>query len=105
MFANWRSGLNLKTAFGMLRSIPVPEKLEAGLRAGHWTIGLATSGSQCGLSLSDWQSLTPLEQKSIRTVATLELYQLGAHSVIDDLGDLASCLADLAKRRAKGEKP
>lgn len=43
-------------------SVPVcsdPRLLEAGLRAGLWTIGLATSGAQCGLSLSDWQSLTP----------------------------------------------
>lgn len=85
-------------------SVPVcsdPRLLEAGL----WTIGLATSGAQCGLSLSDWQSLTPADQKSLRTVATLELYRLGAHSVIDDLGDLSTCLDDLARRRAKGEKP
>ena len=99
------SQLNIPHLEGSVLVCSDTRLLEAGLRAGLWTIGLATSGSQCGLSLSDWQSLTPLEQKSLRTVATLELYQLGAHSVIDDLGDLASCLADLAKRRAKGEKP
>ncbi|VFT17280.1 putative phoshatase [Pseudomonas aeruginosa] len=41
----------------------------------------------------------------MRADATLELYRLGVHSVIDHLGELQPCLHDLAVRRLKGEKP
>ncbi|MFO6379826.1 HAD family phosphatase, partial [Pseudomonas aeruginosa] len=41
----------------------------------------------------------------LRADATLELYRLGVHSVIDHLGELQPCLHDLAVRRLKGEKP
>lgn len=99
------SRLNTPQLEGSVLVCSDTQLLEAGLRAGLWTIGLATCGAQCGLSLSDWQTLTAAEQKSFRTGATLELYRLGAHSVIDDLGDLAECLDDLARRRGKGEKP
>jgi beta-phosphoglucomutase-like phosphatase (HAD superfamily) len=79
--------------------------LQAGLNAGLWTVGLATSGPLCGLAPADWQALDSTERDRLRATATLELYRLGAHSVIDHLGELGPCLADLASRREKGEKP
>lgn len=82
-----------------------PRLLQAGLNAGLWTIGLAASGPLCGQSPADWQALDSAERDRLRAAATLELYRLGAHSVIDHLGELAPCLADLAARREKGEKP
>lgn len=45
------------------------------------------------------------ERDRLRADATLELYRLGVHSVIDHLGELQPCLHDLAVRRLKGEKP
>ncbi|SDK77515.1 phosphatase [Pseudomonas indica] len=82
-----------------------PRLLRSGLNAGVWTVGLAACGPLCGLAPADWQALAPLERDRLRAQATLELYRLGAHSVIDHLGDLATCLEDLAVRRQKGEKP
>lgn len=82
-----------------------PRLLQAGLNAGLWTIGLATSGVLCGKAPSDWRALDSTERDRLRAVATLELYRLGAHSVIDHLGELGPCLVDLAVRRQKGEKP
>lgn len=82
-----------------------PRLLHAGLNAGLWTVGLATSGPLCGLAPADWQALAGVERDRLRAAATLELYRLGAHSVVDHLGELAPCLADLASRRDKGEKP
>jgi beta-phosphoglucomutase-like phosphatase (HAD superfamily) len=82
-----------------------PRLLQAGLNAGLWCIGLATCGSLCGLALGDWQALTAVEREKLRAQATLELYRLGAHSVIDHPGELPACLQDLAVRRSKGEKP
>ncbi|MDG9924500.1 MULTISPECIES: HAD family phosphatase [unclassified Pseudomonas] len=82
-----------------------PRLLQAGLNAGLWCIGLATCGSLCGLALGDWQALSAAEREKLRAQATLELYRLGAHSVIDHPGELPACLRDLAVRRNKGEKP
>lgn len=79
--------------------------LQAALNAGIWTIGLAISGPLCGLALADWQSLAMSERDRLRSQATLSLYRLGVHSVIDQLSDLPTCLADLSLRRHKGEKP
>jgi len=45
------------------------------------------------------------EQELARGKATLELFRLGVHSVIDHLEALDTCLTDIALRRRKGEKP
>jgi hypothetical protein len=45
------------------------------------------------------------EQDLARGKATLELFSLGVHSVIDHLEALDTCLQDIAQRRRKGEKP
>jgi len=82
-----------------------PRLLQAALQAGIWTVGLAISGPLCGLAPADWQSLAMGEQDRLRSQATLSLYRLGVHSVIDQLSDLPTCLADLSQRRHKGEKP
>ncbi|ROL75369.1 phosphonoacetaldehyde phosphonohydrolase-related protein [Pseudomonas vranovensis] len=77
-----------------------PRLLQSGLNAGLWTIGLAA----CGPS-SQWQALGAKEQERQRGQATLQLFALGVHSVIDHLEALADCLADIGQRRRKGEKP
>ena len=82
-----------------------PKLLQAGLNAGLWTVGLATCGPLCGLALGDWQSLEGARRDQLRSQATLSLYRLGVHSVIDQLTELPACLADLSLRRSKGEKP
>ena len=82
-----------------------PKLLQAGLNAGLWTVGLATCGPLCGLALGDWQSLDGAQRDQLRSQATLALYRLGVHSVIDQLTDLPACLTDLSQRRSKGEKP
>lgn len=82
-----------------------PRLLEAGLKAGLWTVGLAACGPLCGQAPADWEALPTEERDQLRTQATLALYRLGVHSVIDHLLDLGPCLDDLAARRHKGEKP
>ncbi|WP_024646081.1 phosphatase [Pseudomonas syringae] len=82
-----------------------PRLLQSGLNAGLWTIGLASCGPLCGLSPAQWQALSDSQREQRRAQATLKLYALGVHSVIDHLGELESCLADITLRRSKGEKP
>lgn len=82
-----------------------PRLLEAGLNAGLWTVGLAACGSLCGVSAKQWQALSAPERELKRGKATVRLFELGVHSVIDHLEALADCLDDIAQRRLKGEKP
>jgi len=82
-----------------------PRLLQAGLNAGLWTIGLACGGSLCGLSEEQWRLLDERQREQRRGQATLQLFALGVHSVIDHLEALDGSLADIAQRRLKGEKP
>lgn len=98
-------GLNASKLEGCVLVSGEPRLLQAGLNAGLWTIGLATGRSLCGIDSHQWQTLSPLDQERKRAKATLQLFALGVHSVIDHLEALGDCLADIAQRRLKGEKP
>jgi len=82
-----------------------PRLLQSGLNAGLWTIGLAACSPSCDLGSQAWQGMSQQEQELARGKATLELFRLGVHSVIDHLEALDTCLTDIALRRRKGEKP
>ena len=97
--------LNVDRLDGCVLVSGEPRLLQSGLNAGLWTIGLASCGSLCGLSPAQWQALSAQEQDIKRGKATLQLFGLGVHSVIDHLGELDTCLADISLRRLKGEKP
>ncbi|MBV7571931.1 phosphatase [Pseudomonas sp. B1(2018)] len=97
--------LNVDRLDGCVLVSGEPRLLQAGLNAGLWTIGLASCGSLCGLTPRQWQALTQQERDIKRGKATMQLFGLGVHSVIDHLGELDTCLADIQLRRFKGEKP
>ncbi|MDF0732418.1 phosphonoacetaldehyde phosphonohydrolase-related protein [Pseudomonas entomophila] len=82
-----------------------PRLLQSGLNAGLWTVGLAACSPSCDTASAHWQALSQQEQELARGKATLELFGFGVHSVIDHLESLDTCLADIAQRRRKGEKP
>ncbi|QMV65503.1 HAD family phosphatase [Pseudomonas berkeleyensis] len=82
-----------------------PLLLQAGLNAGCWTIGLAACGPLCGYAPADWQALDASEQERLRAEATLLLYRLGVHAVVDHLEAIGASLEDIGLRRQKGEKP
>ena len=105
--ACWQAlmNLNVDRLDGCVLVSGEPRLLQAGLNAGLWTIGLASCGSLCGLAPRQWQALTQQERDIKRGKATMQLFGLGVHSVIDHLGELDTCLADISLRRLKGEKP
>ncbi|UVJ42554.1 hypothetical protein NVV94_18255 [Pseudomonas sp. LS1212] len=105
--ACWRAlmALRVERLEGCVLVSGEPKLLQAGLNAGLWTIGLASSGPLCGASDTQWQTLTAQEQEHQRAKATLRLFNLGVHSVIDHLMELDACLWDIGQRRLKGERP
>ncbi|MDP2244902.1 HAD family phosphatase [Pseudomonas sp.] len=105
--ACWQAlaGLQVGQLDGCVLISGEPRLLQSGLNAGLWTIGLAACGSLCSHAPADWQALSLAERDHLRTQATLTLYRLGVHAVIDQLTELGPCLTDLSCRRQKGEKP
>lgn len=97
--------LNIERLEGCVLVSGEPRLLQSGLNAGLWTIGLASCGSLCGMAPAQWQALSEQEREHKRGKATVTLYGLGVHSVIDHLGELGTCLADISLRQLKGEKP
>ncbi|MBA4501214.1 phosphonoacetaldehyde hydrolase [Marinobacterium marinum] len=79
--------------------------IEEGLNAGMWTIGVAVSGNEVGMSLEDWQVLSEAEQELRRAAAYQRMTASGAHYVIDSIADVIPCLEEISARLAVGEKP
>jgi phosphonoacetaldehyde hydrolase len=79
--------------------------IEEGLNAGMWTVGLAVSGNEVGLPLSDWTALPPAERETRRRRAHERMRMAGAHHVVDTIADLLPCINDVEARLARGEKP
>jgi phosphonoacetaldehyde hydrolase len=79
--------------------------VEEGLNAGMWSVGLAVSGNEVGLSLADWRALPAAEQKVKRERAYRRMLQSGAHYVVDTIADLMPCIDDIETRLRRGEQP
>jgi phosphonoacetaldehyde hydrolase len=79
--------------------------IEEGLNGGMWTIGLAVSGNEVGLSLEDWNRLPKPEQERLRQSAYTRMYQSGAHYVVETIADILPCLDDVETRLGRGERP
>lgn len=79
--------------------------IEEGLNAGMWTIGVAISGNEVGMSLEDWGALSEEAQQQHRARAYQRMSGAGAHYVIDSIADVIPCLEEIAARLAVGEKP
>lgn len=82
----------------------LPDVLE-GLDAGMWTIGLAVTGNEVGLSKADWDALDPATQELRRARAYERLYGVGAHFVVDGIWDVMPALDAIDARLRHGERP
>lgn len=79
--------------------------IEEGLNAGMWTVAVAVSGNQTGLSKADWDALTDEQQHNQRQHAHQALSQSGAHYVIDTIEELPEVLEEIGFRLAGAEQP
>ncbi|MBI1734813.1 MAG: phosphonoacetaldehyde hydrolase [Candidatus Rokubacteria bacterium] len=79
--------------------------IEEGLNAGMWTIGLAISGNEVGLSLGEWTALSAAEQQSRRERASDRMRRAGAHHVVDTIADVLPCVDDIEARLGRGDRP
>lgn len=82
-----------------------PVDVTEGLNAGMWTIALAQSGNELGLSADEVSALSPDELKARLAPIYAKLYAAGAHYVVDSLADTLPILDAIEARLARGEKP
>lgn len=59
----------------------VPD-IAAGLNAGTWTIGLTQTGSEVGLTVSEFDALNPDQRQKLLQAAETKLNNAGAHYVV-----------------------
>jgi phosphonoacetaldehyde hydrolase len=79
--------------------------VEEGLNAGMWTIGLAVSGNEVGMTLEQWNALPEAEKRTKRQRAHTRMWQCGAHYVVDTIADIMPCIDDIQARIHRGEAP
>ncbi len=82
----------------------VPD-IEEGRNAGVWSIGVARTGSEVGLTLAELNASPPDQLAAAIVAAKKKLMIAGAHEVIDSIIEVPALIARLNERLARGEKP
>jgi phosphonoacetaldehyde hydrolase len=70
-----------------------------------WTIGLAKTGNEMGLTEEQIAALDPELREAKLSRAYKRMQQTGAHYVVDSIADVAPILDQINARLAMGEKP
>ena len=76
-----------------------------GINAGMWTIGIAATGNETGLSLAEWEALDPAARRERVHQAARRLSAAGAHFVAASLADCTPVLEEIDQRLDAGERP
>jgi phosphonoacetaldehyde hydrolase len=79
--------------------------IDEGVAAGCWTVGVALSGNEAGLTRQDIDALAPEALSDVRNRASAVLRSHGAHYIIDTIADLLPVIADIERRLEAGERP
>jgi phosphonoacetaldehyde hydrolase len=79
--------------------------IEEGLNAGMWTVGLSLTGNLLGMNKVEVNALSPKEKKDARNRIESQLYESGAHYVIDGIWDLPKVLDEINDRQNQGGHP
>jgi phosphonoacetaldehyde hydrolase len=82
----------------------VPDVLE-GLNAGMWSVAVAKTGNELGLSAAEVAELPADELRTRLQVAGTSLREAGAHYVVDAISDVPAVLTDIESRLAAGKGP
>ncbi|MDW8445252.1 MAG: phosphonoacetaldehyde hydrolase [Acetobacteraceae bacterium] len=76
-----------------------------GVAAGCWTVGVALTGNEVGMSAEELALASDDERARLRARAEAVLRGAGAHWVIDSVADLPALLPQIEAAVASGEQP
>jgi phosphonoacetaldehyde hydrolase len=106
-YACWQNAVRLQVwpAEACVKIGDTTPDIEEGLNAGMWTVGLALTGNEVGLSEREVGALEPEERRRRSRLAADRLAQAGAHYVADGIWELPPLIDEINRRLAGGEKP
>ncbi len=79
--------------------------IQTALNGGAWSVGVAATGNLCGLNKEELAELPAPEAAALIEKARQQLYEAGAHYVIDSVADLPQVIEAINLRLQRGEKP
>jgi phosphonoacetaldehyde hydrolase len=82
-----------------------PLDIEEGLNAGMWTVAVAKTGNELGLTEAELAALPAAALQAKLEAAKARLHAAGAHYVVDGIGDVPALLGEIEARLAAGERP
>lgn len=103
----FQNAMNLKV-YPMEAFVKVGDTLPdiyEGLNAGMWTIGLAKSGNEIGLTEEQYNALPVGIRNAKLARAYQRMYQAGAHYVVDTIASVPPILDEINTRIATGDRP
>lgn len=97
--------LNVYPMQSMIKIGDTAVDIQEGRNAGMWTIGLAKSGNEIGLTMGDLLLMDPVEFRKRLDAAYWKLYRAGAHYVVDGIWDCLELIDDIDERSRRGQTP
>jgi phosphonoacetaldehyde hydrolase len=82
-----------------------PADIAEGRNAGMWTIAVAATGNEIGLSEAEFAALSDTEQEARVAAARSNLLAAGAHYVVDGVADCEGILDEIERRMGNGDGP
>ena len=79
--------------------------IEEGLNAGAWTVGVALTGNEIGLTEAQVEALPRGELAPRLEHVRQRLANAGAHAVVDGVWDCLEVIEDFGEELRRGEKP
>jgi phosphonoacetaldehyde hydrolase len=79
--------------------------VEAGLNAGVWTIAVAMTGNEVGLTADELAALPETERQARRAHAYATLTEAGAHFVVDGIWDVPAVAEEINRQLRQGLCP
>lgn len=79
--------------------------IDEGRNAGMWTIAVARTGNELGLSAPEVAELAPADLEKRLAPIREKLTKAGAHFVVDSIVDADPVLDEIDRRLSRGERP
>jgi len=97
--------LNIHPAAAVINVGDTPVDIETGLNAGVWSIGVAATGNETGLTSDELAALQKNERDILVNNARETLRRAGAHYVIDTMEELPNIIDTINAQLVLGQKP
>jgi phosphonoacetaldehyde hydrolase len=103
----YRNAINLQVhpMEAMVKIGDTVSDIHEGLNAGMWTIGVAKTGNELGMTEAEVAALTPGDLKNRLDAIDERFRKAGAHYVAESVAHCPPLIAAINARLARGERP